>query len=307
MAIPNQFKSISVIMLALSMIAFSCKEVIEEPELSGIRLSAYISNLDYNDFPMMGKNAEIGIFVTEEGTDKVINDYSNLKFDAQFKTGVIQISSDFPIYYPQNGSMVDIVGYYPYNNELTAVNPYYSVDLSDQNAVSPGTLLLAKTSGSNSVLNKALLSLKLAYAKLNISVKLSEDTPNAADMPITLRLNEVASRAKLNVLSGEYKSFENKESVLLPVSQTSANSHVATVIPQTLTEGAEIIVEYVASDKVQSQSVKIIEHIGAFEMNKQYDIDILVSAQGVKAELVNVTDLYISDWNEDSEIITDKI
>ncbi len=309
MIIPKQLKYIALIMLASGTIVLSCKKVTDEPKLTGIRLSAYLSNQDYNDFPLMGQKCDFGIYVTEEGTEKVVNDYSNLRFQTKFKAGIMQLtpSADFQFFYPEEEKMVDIAGYYPYNSELTADHPYYLVNLTDQNALEPEILLIAKASGSNSVLNKALLSLKSAYSKLNISVKLNENTPDATDMPVELVLDNVASCAELNILNGEYTSLSAESSVVLQESNSSAHSRSALVIPQVLAEDSELSVNYPESESVKSQSIRLKDFISSFEMNKQYDIDIFVSPQGVNAELVKVSELYISDWNEDSEIITDKI
>ena len=106
---------IILIMLSCGTIVSSCKKIMTEPERTVINLTACVVDRDFVGFQMSGEKGEIGVFVTETGTEKIIEDYANLQYNTVFDTGIMTLTpkASEQIYFSESGSFADIMGYYP--------------------------------------------------------------------------------------------------------------------------------------------------------------------------------------------------
>lgn len=310
MKIAKTLKIVASVIMASGLL-LSCKSRKEEKPLpSVLSLSAQVLSLDYEGNGLWGRNADIGVFVTETGTTDICQDNENVKYQTKFSTGILTLTpADEPIYLPEEGKLIDIYAYYPYNADLYHVEeaPYvYRVDLSDQLNPDPEILLLARSERRNSVLHTAMLTLRPVFAKLKISLQIKSETKTPGS-EVKLSLNAVPCKAEVDVLSGNYLSFGDAESVELIRSVDSVHAYEAVVLAHHVSEDSKLIITFGPSSGMEDISISLKELVENFEQNRQYDVSVTVSPDGVEAVLVGMTDFYVSDWRTDFEDIEGEI
>lgn len=286
----------------------SRKEVRPEPAM--LSLSAQVLSLDYEKNELWGRNAEIGVFVTESGTTDICTGSENIRYQTVFSTGILSLSpTDEPIYLPEEGELIDISAYYPYKAELTQANGYpyvYHVDLSDQDALDPDILLIAKTERRNSVLHTAMLTLKPAFAKMKVSLNVREAT-KASGKDVQLSVNGIPCEADIDILSGEYLSYGKTESTVMNMPENGIHSYEAVVLAHTTDDNAFLTVSFGTAGNIEDINIGLKDLIDVFAPNRQYDLSVTVSPDGIEAILVGMSDFYVSDWKTDYEDVNGEV
>ena len=279
------------------------------PEPVVLDLSAQVMSLDYEDNSLFGKKADIGVFVTENGSSNVLGDNSNVHYTADFTTGTIILTPvDKPITLPEEGIRIDLAAYYPYSAELgSGDGSEYCLhaDLTDQNSLDPEMILLAQSENRNSVLHSAMLSLKPVYAKVKVNLKAVTEVKSSS-RPISVTIDGISCEADINVLEGKYASYGAPSSTTLIRPNATSHVYEAIVLAQTVTEGTllNVSIPEVDTAKEEKVSVGLKNIIPELKVNTQYDITVTVSPAGIEATLVGMSDLFVSDWKEDYDEVT---
>ena len=224
----------------------SCRpKPIVTPDPVPLTLSEQVMSLDYEDNSLWGKKAELGVFVTETGTSKVVGENRNVRYYAEFKIGIISLTpSDKPVILPEDNMDIDIAAYYPYTSELSSGGDsefVYQVDLQDQNALDPEILLLAGIEKRSSVLHTAMLTMKPAFAKLKVNLRNQADV-KSSESETEVRLEGIPCEAGIDILSGRYVSYGPEKSTILGRPVQTAHLYEAVVLAHTVSDNARLTV-----------------------------------------------------------------
>lgn len=282
------------------------------PDPVPLTLSAQVMSLDYEDNSLWGKKAEIGVFVTESGTSKVVGENGNVRYYADFKTGIIPLTPyDRPVILPEDNIDIDIAAYYPYISEISSAGgseSVYQVDLQDQNALEPEILLFAGIEKRNSVLHTAMLTMKPVFAKLKVNLRNQTDVRSSGS-ETEVRLEGISCKAGIDVLSGRYLSYGSVEATVLGRPVETAHSYEAVVLAQTVSENARLTVSIPENGSRPEEKISLLlrDVIKEFKTNTQYDVTVTVSPEGVNATLVGMSDFFVSDWKEDFDDVNGEI
>ena len=266
-----------------------------------IALSAHVSSLGAGE-NFWGEAAEIGVFALEKGTDKVLSEAGNVKYTTILSTGIMTLSpAGKGITIKNNGMSIDIAGYYPYTQSLVSVGESQhicKVDMSDQAAPKPGMLMTARANEMNSVMNTGTLALTPILAKLGITLTIKTTKADAHEPRVYVK--GVSATADVDVLTGQYVSYGTAADVELLMANQNLYYYEALLPAQNIADAAELVVNLTSGSPV---SLKLKESLAEIKPNRQYDIEVTVSPDGIKATLVQVSDLNVIGWKEDSETI----
>ena len=291
----------------------SCRpKPIVTPDPVPLTLSAQVMSLDYEDNSLWGKKAELGVFVTESGTSKLVGENGNVRHYADFKTGIIPLTpSDKPVILPEDNMDIDIAAYYPYTSELSSSGEsefVYQVDLQDQNALDPEVLLVARIEKRNSVLHTAMLTMKPAFAKLKVNLRNQTDV-KSSESETEVCLEGIPCEAGIDILNGRYVSYGSETTTTLARPIDTAHSYEAVVLAHTVSDNARLLVSISESGSRPEEKISLLlkDVIKEFKTNTQYDVTVTVSPEGVDATLVGMSDFFVSDWKEDFEDVNGEI
>lgn len=286
----------------LSLILLSaCQEKPAGQTHEDFTLSVRIQSLDYADGGLWGSSASLGIFVTKPESNDILDD--NVQYMTVINTGENPLTPVAePISMPEDGARADIVGYYPYSEELTEGATIFRADLTDQQNRKPEILLTGRTKDCSSTINSATITLKPVFAKLNVRLKL-EETTKASDEDVTISLGDIPLEADIDVLTGGYVSYGKTGTTELIRTDNTVHSYEAVVLAHDVKEEAMLNVKLSNGNK----EVKVKGLINEFEPNRQYDLEVEVTPEGINAVLAAMSDFYVSDWHEDEEYIHENI
>ena len=299
------YKTIRVIgtLFLATMLLASCDKENAAKETE-VLLSAHVSSLG-SGTGLWGQVAEIGVFALETGSSKIYEEINNLKYNATITTGIFTLSpSDKALIIKNNGSIIDVVAYYPYSSKLEtqgASKHICKLDMSDQSDLKPGMFMTAKVKSVNSVNRSATLALTPVIAKLGISLVIR--TTKAESREPAVFIDGIAATADVDVITGTYTSYGPAETVQLSMADHSIYYYEALLPAQELTDETVLKVSQPDQSQEEAASLYLKEYISQFESNRQYDLEVVVSPEGLKASLVQVSDLNVTNWKEDSEHI----
>lgn len=291
------------IMLAASVsIICSCRREKPEDIKPDFALSARVQSLDYNGTSIWGTEAELGVFVTESGSKTTVEENFNIPYKTIFQTyATLMTPSDKAITLPKKGNLSDIYAYYPYNPGLEN-NTIYAVDLKDQTKKEPAVLLCGNATDCSATINAATVNLKPVFAKLNVRLK-NEYTTKSALEDIRLELINIPCEAEIDVMSGEYVSYGNPDSSEMIRPLDNVYIYEAILLAHITSKEAKLVVRFPQTSGIEPKEIMISDIIGSFEANSQYDMEVSVTPEGIKAILVAMSDFSVSDWPEDIEDI----
>lgn len=295
------------IILAVSASFFcSCKREKPEDIKPEFALSARIQSLDYNGTSIWGTEAEVGVFVTESGSKSMFEDNFNIQYKTRFQThATLMTPSDKAITLPKKGDLCEIYAYYPYNPGLQSngtSKTIYAVDLKDQTQKEPALLLCGKETDCSATINAATVGLKPVFAKLNVKLK-NEYTTKSTLEDIRLKLTDIPCEAEIDVMTGEYISYGKPDSSEMIRPLDNVYIYEAILLAHSTSKAAKLVVTFPESSGIGPKETLISDLIGAFGANCQYDIEVSVTPDGIKAMLVSMSNFSVSDWPEDLEDI----
>ena len=274
------------------------KNEAKSPEL---KLTAQFFPLNSEFGDLWGRSVGTGIFMTGNGSQHVIGDNGNIRYDGKLAAGSIGLEPAVTgINLPDSGILVDIIGYYPYCPDLTLKEGayLYEVNVVDQNSLEPDVLMHGIESGRNSLVNEVHLQLKPVFAKINARLIYKANTRSAIE-DVNLSIDGISCKAEIDVLTGAYVSYAAAASTQMKEKKGTESGYEAVVLAQELSEQANITVKITGG---QDAKVPLMDLTEIIERNRSYDILVEISPDNVKATLVDISDFYISDWKEDDTI-----
>ena len=293
------------ILLAASvLLVCSCRGEKPEDIKPDFALYARVQSLDYNGTSIWGTDADLGVFVTEPGTITELDENFNIQYSTKFQTyATLMTPADKAITLPEKGKPSDIYVYYPFNPSLHSngsSKTIYSVDLKDQTNKEPALLLCGKETGCNTTINAATVNLKPVYSKLNVRLK-NEYTTKSTLEDIRLNLTNMPWEAEIDVMTGEYVSYGKSDSSEMIRPLDNVYVYEAILLAHKTSADAKLVVTFPKATDIEQKEIKISEIINSFETNCQYDIEVSVTPDGIKAILVSMSDFSVSDWHEDQD------
>ena len=295
------------ILLAISAhLLCSCRQEKPEGEKPDFALSTRVQSLDYNGTSIWGTDAELGAFVNEPGSTTILENNFNIQYTTRFQThSTLMTPADEPIQLPKKGDLSDIAVYYPFNPSLYSKGcskTIYAVNLKDQSKREPALLLCGKEADCSSTINSATVTLKPVFAKLNVRLKNEYITKSSLE-DIRLQLTNIPCQAEIDVLTAEYASYGDPDSAEMIRPLKNVYIYEAILLAHTIRGDTKLVVTFPENSGIDKQELKLTDHLTSFDANSQYDLEVTVTPEGIKAILVSVSDFSISDWHEDNEDI----
>lgn len=148
-------------------------------------------------------NDQIGVFMKTAGNElnagAIVSNADNVCYVTNDQATFEAFDANNPVYYPENGTMVDFIAYYPYQSGISAF--IYKVDVSSQTSQEAIDLLYsdnAKNQTHASHFSNLMFSHQLT--KLKIVVKAGEDIPTLDGLQVSI--SGVNATADFNLANG---------------------------------------------------------------------------------------------------------
>ena len=107
--------------------------------------------------------------------------------------------------------------------------------------------------------------------------------------------------AEIDVMTGEYVSYGKSDSSEMIRPLDNVYVYEAILLAHKTSADAKLVVTFPKTTDIEQKEIKISEIINSFETNCQYDIEVSVTPEGIKAILVSMSDFSVSDWHEDQD------
>lgn len=241
-----------------------------------------------------GKN--IGIFLTTENGEEIINSYENVLYKSiEVPAGYFAPPvGDAPIYFPQDGSKTNLIVYFPYSENLTENR--FPMDVSSQNNASPFNFLYSNNcKGVGKDNNKVAMELRPVLSQVVLDLVPGDGVTKEYLEEATAILKGIDSKAQFNLLSGQFENLEAKKNITMQASET-ANSDTAQVIP---TASIEDIQLYVSLPKMNREYTwELSEKLTELKQGYRYICTATISLDKISVE---TTEEPIADWTDGNQ------
>ena len=294
----------------------SCKEEKEilEPKLVPVVLKASIYGFEADEGEIWRAGQEFGVFMLHSGTDTPVGNHANSLYTADdySATGYL-VPSGEPMYYPTDGSNVDIVAYYPYNANpvVNRASSGYAVELnlSNQKQVKADDFI---HSNEGKELNNGSgvfeLQLRPVLSKLVVDLMPGAGIEEEQLKNMNVSLQHMHTVGVFDLLHGVFLSLENEMDVDMIHSSDNDGSREIVVFPGEVSEQMSIAVGFEnAEGETVKFNVPLNDVISHTEENTQYEVGLKVTPDGLEATLVNTSPIYILDWQNDKDNVDDEI
>lgn len=236
----------------------------------------------------------VGVYMLKGNAAEPISPYQNVKY----QTTVEPVGYFTPemkenvLYYPQDGSKVDIVAYYPWKENLT--NDCYPINVSNQAVASNYNLLYAANGkGLSKDNNKVTLQLRPVLSQLLFRLQAGDGVTPASFEGASISMEGMNTKADFNLLSGKLNAASEVKNIACAVTPES-NEASAQVIPAASTEGYRVVVT-VPNLGGRTYEWVISEDIASFEGGIRYLNTLIISLE--KIEVITEASP-IEDWQE---------
>lgn len=294
----------------------SCKEdeEVKEPQLAPVVLKASIYGFEAEEGEIWRSGQEFGVFMLQAGTEQPVDGHANELYTADnySATGYL-VPSGEPMYYPADGTQVDIVAYYPYeaNPIVSRASSGYAVelDLSNQKEVKADDFIHSNE-GKSLHAGSGVCELHLHPVLSKIVIDLMPGAGISEDQlkKMNVSLQHMHTTGVFDLLHGVFLSLEEVKNVPMVQASGSDGHREAVVFPGEVPEQMAIAVEVEnAEGETVAFEVPVSEVIPHAEKNTQYEVGLKVTPEGLEATLVSTSPIYILDWQNDKENVEDEI
>lgn len=291
-------------MILLSACAFSaCNDDKEaETPLAPAVLQGKVYVYDMDEAGLQWQNNQmIGVTMLKANSTELVDPYHNIKYKTTvYPVGYFTpVSSDDVLYYPKDGSNVDIVAYYPYKDNLK--DDLYPLNVADQTSAANFSFVYANNSkGLNKDNKKTLMQLRPAFAEFNVKLEAGDGVKDANLINSTIKLIGAPTKANFNLLTGTVQDFTNVQDITLPsFAEGKGNGASGRLLPTTSTIRYQIVITL----PEMGGRVQTINVIGLDEMKGgiSYTGNVKVSLD--KIVFTNITEEPIKDWEENENVV----
>lgn len=238
----------------------------------------------------------VGIYMLKENTAEYISPYQNVKY----QTTVEPIGYFTPaakedvLYYPQDGSKVDVIAYYPWKENLT--NDCYPINVSNQASASNYTFLYAANSrGLSKDNNKTILQLRPVLSQLVFKLQAGDGVTDAYLAEASVIISGMKTKADFNLLSGQFNTALEMKNITC-AALAEGNGGSAQVLPAISTEGYSVTIELPKMNRTYEWIVS--ENIQSLEQGIRYLNTVKISLE--KIEVITKASP-IEEWQDGSQ------
>lgn len=295
----------------------SCKDDKEEtmaPQQIPVVLKASIYQMEATEGTVWRNGQEFGVFMLKAGTDQPIGTYANYLYTADdySATGYLIPENEKPMYYPADGSKVDIVAYYPYEANLTVTRASgYTVefDLSDQKKVKADDFIHSKEGkGLHGSSGSYELHLRPVLSRIVLDLMPGNGVTEEQLKQLKVSLEKMPTTGVFDLVHGAFLSLDNKKEIEMRKPSTNTMEREMVVFPGQTEEDCILHVEFEKEDgKVVELEIPLKKVIPHAEDNTQYEVGLKVNPESLEPTLVTTTPIYILDWQDDNENMEDEI
>lgn len=238
----------------------------------------------------------VGIYMVENGLSTILSTCKNVKHFSTESGEFTSFSTEFPIYYPKDGSAVDFIAYHPHSSRAT--NGIYPIDLLDQSKQSVLDLMYAESyssrnQGYNQTHESAVeLTFSHMLTKIVMNVTAEEEISN---MVVTMKNMDRA--AEFDLMRGEISSRSSNGEITAV--KTTNGTYEGILLPvESLTDSH--IVEFAVGDKTYKWTMSKNSNVNGGTINKleqgyKYTFNIILSKTGMQVEVVSSSGS-VSPW-----------
>lgn len=247
-------------------------------------------------------NQMIGVSMLKANSTEIIMPYHNIKHKATvYPVGYFSpVSTDEVLYYPEDGSKVDIVAYYPYKDNLK--DDLYPLNIADQTVADNFSFVYANNSkGLNRDNKKTMMELRPVVAELNVELEAGDGVKDEYLANATIKLTGLPTKANFNLLTGSIQNITNVQDILLPAYEESqGNGASGRILPSTDTDGyyVEIVLPGMGG---RTEKISLASWLSEIKSGIRYIGVVKVSLD--KIEFVSMDEEPIKDWEEDDNVI----
>ena len=324
----NKISHYCLMMLCVTTLAFtSCSkddnnETVSEP--IPVVLSSKVYTMDAENGTILRSGEKFGVFMLKSGTYEPVNGYANVLHTADnySATGYL-IPSGTPMYYPTDGTKVDIVAYFPYDETLSAdalsmrsnradthSNYIYEINLKNQKSAKVDDFLYAPQEKEHSSLNaKVQLQMRPVVARIKIVLEAGSDMSEQQMSKLLAYLDNMPTVAKFDLLHGTFLEVGEKEQVEMKLTTDAATGLItvqALLFPGLIDNDLKLVLKEEGNSGSNVQLILPLHEIFEnTEKNTEYNVLAKVTSEGIEAELVGTSPIYIEDWQNDDNILDD--
>ena len=233
----------------------------------------------------------VGVYMLKENETECVGSYSNVKYQTTVEPqGYFSpADNDNVIYYPQDGSKVDVIAYYPWREDLT--DECYPLDVSSQKTDSNFSFLYAGNGkGLSKNNNKIELKFRSVLAQVIFQLKAGDGVTDAYLSESSMKISGMNTKAYFGLLSGQFEHvYAVKDIELVP--STEENRASAQVLPAASTEGYELEIKLPRMGRVEHW--KLSEEIGQLKQGMKYTCSVRVDIDKID---VITEEEPIKDW-----------
>ena len=285
-------------------------------------LSGKVYSMDNEDGTILRSGEKFGVFMLEAGTDQPVENYANVLHTADdySATGYL-VPVGEPMYYPSDGRPVDIVAYFPYQEDVTAASLnlkgtsradnrsdyIYQMNLKDQQKAKVDDFLHApQEKGHHKENTKVNLALQPVVARIQMTLEPGADMTIEKMSKLLAHLSNMPTIAYFDLVHGTFLELHEKEAIEMKKTTDQATGSVqvsALVFPGAIEEEADLVLKDPEAPESEIHLTlplkEVIEHA---EENTEYQVRAKVTPQGIEAELVGTSPIYVEDWQNDKPV-----
>ena len=291
-----------------------------QPERTPVVLSSKVYTMDAEDGTVLRSGEEFGVFMLKANTDEPVQGYSNVLYTADnySATGYL-IPSGEPMYYPTDGSQVDIVAYFPYREDVTVAalgradnhsGYIYEMNMKDQKKAKVDDFLHGpQEKGHSAQKAKVQLQMRPVIARIKMVLEAGADMSVEQMSKLNAHLDNLPTIAWFDLIHGTFLELHEKEQVEMKKTTdatTGAITVEALIFPGAVGKDVELTLKDPTHPEQEIHlSIPLNDVVEHAEENTEYQVLAKVTPDGIEAELVGTSPIYVEDWQNDDSLMDD--
>lgn len=241
----------------------------------------------------------IGITMLKANSTESVAPYHHIKYKTTvYPVGYFTpVSTEDVLYYPEDGSKVDITAFHPYKDNLK--DDLYPVNVATQSTSANFSLLYANNSkGLNKDNKKTIIELRPAVTQFIVKLEAGDGVVDEYLVNSVVTFAGMPTKANFNLLTGTFQDQANVQSIALPALSEGYGAS-GSILPAASTDGFSVLVTLPAmGGRVLTRT--IASTTPELKGGTRYTGILKVSLD--KIEFISINEEPIQDWEEDEPI-----
>lgn len=293
----------------------SCKDNEDDsPRTSPVVLKAGIYEFDSAESTIWKAGEKFGVFMVKTGTEEVVSNYANTLYTADdySATGYL-IPTGEPMYYPADGSKVDIRAYHPYSPNLSktrsAIEEYViPLDLSDQKRVKADALIYSRDGeGLGSGSGSHELQLKPVLSRIMLDLVPGAGITENRLKEAKVHIRRIHTNGMFDLLKGKFTSLTAEKEVETK-KRSETGQREAVLFPGEIGQKTTVAVALeTEGGNIRCLEAPLSEATVRMEENMQYEMMLKVMPDKLELTLIRTSSIHILDWQDDDDNVSDNV